>query len=166
MKVNEHFKGKNIMHEVDIDAKRNHRYMVECKYHNKRGIKTRVKDPLYVYARFLDLEKHFDSPWLATNTKCTDDALNYARGVGMRITAWDYPKEFSLKELICCKHLYPITVIRGISFNSKETLFKCGIYLIQDLANIAVDKLVFKTGFSETFAKRIVNEAKGILGEP
>ena len=87
-------------------------------------------------------------------------------GLGCVLLHGITPKEFSLKELICCKHLYPITVIRGISFNSKETLFKCGIYLIQDLANIAVDKLVFKTGFSETFAKRIVNEAKGILGEP
>jgi len=156
--------GENITHEIDIVARRSQYHMIECKYHNNMGIKTRVKVPLYIYARFLDVKKHgFDAPWVATNTKCTADVINYAQGVGMRITTWNYPEEYSLKKLISTKKLYPITVLRCVGRNAKERLFECDIYLIKSLFETDISTLIKKTGFNEKYLHRILNEARHIL---
>jgi len=162
--VGNYIQGKNIVHEVDIIAKRKHKHMIECKYHNEMGIKTRVKTPLYVYGRFIDLKSHFDSPWLATNTKCTEDVIKYAEGVGMRITAWDYPEEYSLKHLISEKKLYPITVLRSISKDAKEKLFHANIFLIKELVEMDNKLIQKRTGFSDRYVSMIDREARAVFG--
>jgi hypothetical protein len=165
VKVGSVLKGKNITHEIDVSAKGNKSsYMVECKYHNKVGIHTKVKIPLYVYARFLDLKKYFDKPWIVTNTKCTPDALNYAVGVKMKITTWNYPAKLSLREMIEGKKLYPITVLRGISVTAKEKLFEANIFLVKDLVNMDVEKLRKRTGFSKKWLREVIEEGKDVLG--
>jgi hypothetical protein len=157
--------GQYITHEIDVIAKKNKKFMIECKYHNQIGIKTRSKVPLYVYARFLDVKKHgFDHPWVATNTKCTNDVINYAKGVNMRITAWDYPEEHSLKRLITNNKLYPITVLGGISRITKEKLFGKNIFLIKSLVETDFNILIKITGFKDQYLHRIVSEAREILG--
>ncbi len=165
--VGQILKGKNITHEIDIQAKNKEgKFLIECKYHNKLGIHTRVKVGLYVYARFLDLKKHFNYPWVATNTKCTPDVINYAKGVNMRITSWDYPKEHSLRALITREHLYPITALKSISEKAKEQLFKSKIFLVKELTeldNKRFNELKRKTHFNNAYLKRIINEAKAII---
>ena len=164
VKVGKVFKGRRVGHEIDISAKdRRISYMVECKYHNKWGIHTKVKIPLYVYARFLDLKKYFDKPWIVTNTKCTPDALNYALSVRMKITTWNYPKGKSLRELIDKKKLYPISVLKGVSLKAKEKLFESDIFLVKSLVDLGVEELVRKTGFSKNYLRKIVEEAKDVL---
>ena len=75
--------------------------MIECKYHNEQGKPTRLQPAMYTYARFLDLTKRLDQPWLVTNTKCSRDAKEYAKGVGLKITSWKYPEnaQISLRSL-------------------------------------------------------------------
>jgi len=162
--VGEILQGKKITHEIDIIAKKQKTFMIECKYHNQVGTKTRVKVPLYVYARFLDLKKNFNSPWVATNTKCTSDVKNYARGVGMKITSWNFPEGESLKDLIVGKKLYPITVIRGIGGDVKKKLFESDIFLVKTLAESNLDLLRKKTGLPSKVLIKIVDEAKAIMG--
>jgi len=164
VKVGQTFQGKNITHEIDIIAKKKKTFMVECKYHNQLGAKTRVKVPLYVYARFLDLKGKFDSPWVATNTKCTSDVKNYASGVGMKITSWNYPDGTSLRDLISAKKLYPITIIRGVSDDVKNKLFDSNVFLIKTLAESDIDNLRKRTRLSPKILAKIVKEAKAILG--
>ena len=156
--------GKNVTHEIDVIAKKQKTFMIECKYHNQLGAKTRVKVPLYVYARFLDLKKDFDSPWVTTNTKCTSDAKNYARGVGMKITSWNFPNKESLRDLITAKKLYPITVIRCIDNNMKKKLFDSNIFLVKTLVESNINELRKKTRLSPKVLDKIVPEAKAILG--
>ena len=157
-------KGKNITHEVDVIAiKDNKKFMIECKYHNQRGIHTRVKVPLYVYARFLDLRKYFDYPWIATNTKCTSDVINYARGVNMRITSWDFPDKLSLRYLIEKEKLYPISVLKSVGSKIKDRLFQSDIFLIKDLVENDMERLVHKADLSKSVLKEIVDEAKAVL---
>jgi hypothetical protein len=155
--------GKYVTHEVDIIAKKQKTFMIECKYHNQVGAKTRVKVPLYIYARFLDLKNKFDSPWVATNTKCTSDVKKYAKGMGMKITSWNYPRGTSLRDLITAKKLYPITVIRGIDKQVKKKLFDSDIFLVKTLAESNIDLLRKKTGLSVNVLGKIVEEAKAII---
>src|SRR3989344_1416765 len=58
------FDGKCVKHEIDIVANSkpsNKRFMIECKYHNRRGSYTGLKESLYTHARFMDLIHLFDS---------------------------------------------------------------------------------------------------------
>jgi len=166
VKVGQILKGKNITHEVDIVAHKVKKYMIECKYHNKRGIQTKSKDALYTYARFLDLKgsKNFDFPWLATNTKCSFGVKKYAKGVNMKITSWKYPKKGNLQELIMKKGLYPITILKSIGEKTKEKLYHAKIMIAKDLAGYNLDSLMKKTGLSAEMLKKIIDEANKIIG--
>lgn len=103
-------KGYCVNHEVDVIAQKGNRhFMVECKYHNRPGIRSDVKVALYVHARFLDVEKSwreqsghrqkFYQAWLVTNTKATSEAIKYGNCVGMNIVAWRYPPERGLERV-------------------------------------------------------------------
>ena len=160
VKVGQILQGKNITQEVDIAAENKLRYMIECKYHNKLGIHTKVNVAMHAYARFLDLKNQFDYPWLATNTKCTTDLISYANGIDMKITSWQYPKKENLKALIEEKALYPITIIRSIDENSKQKLHDAKIVLVKDLALYDIEELKIKTKLSKETLKIILKEAK------
>ena len=137
--------------------------MIECKYHNRTGKYTGLKEAMYTYARFLDIKKKkFDYSWLATNTHCSGNAIRYSNGVGQKITSWKYPKGESLKELIEKKGLYPITIIKYVSPDVKHKLYSARIMLAKDLKNYTKKELVRKTGISEKRLKMIVSEAEGI----
>ncbi|HIG94532.1 MAG: restriction endonuclease [archaeon GW2011_AR13] len=162
VKVGQILQGKNITQEVDIVAENKLRYMIECKYHNKLGIHTKVNVAMHTYARFLDLKNQFDYPWLATNTKCTTDLISYANGINMKITSWQYPKKENLKALIEEKALYPITIIRSIDESSKQKLHEADIVLAKDLALYDIEELKIKTKLSKETLKIILKEAKMI----
>ena len=121
--------GKFSTHEIDISAvKKNIRYMVEAKYHNTQGVYTDLKVVLYVYARFLDLKRKFDVPWIVTNTRISSNAMNYSKGVGIKITSWKYPGKESLEGLIEGKKLYELAR-KGIEIERKPN--KINIYEIK-----------------------------------
>jgi len=134
--LNQIIAGKCVSHEIDIVARNDKTYSVECKFHNQPGYRTDIKVALYTYARFLDIkEKGYDVPWLISNTKLTEEAKIYAKCVGMRVTSWDYPEEESLRMLIDKSSLYPITALTSISRKQKENLIERGIVFCRDLAS-------------------------------
>ncbi|MDI6401932.1 ATP cone domain-containing protein [Balneolaceae bacterium ANBcel3] len=48
--------GRCVTHEIDVLARKNGKLiMVECKFHNRPGVKCDVKIPLYIHSRFRDL---------------------------------------------------------------------------------------------------------------
>lgn len=157
-------KGKKITHEIDILAEKKKTYMIECKYHNEPGKPTKLQPALYTYARFLDLRKPMDQPWLATNTKCSRDAKEYALGVGLKITSWKYPEKESLLKLIETKKLYPITILKNLDTKTKHKLFEADIVLAKNLQNYTVAQLKEKTELSEKQIKKILNELNLVLG--
>ena len=159
-------KGKLISHEIDVVAKKDRTYMVECKYHNAPGIYTDVKVALYVYARFLDLRDKFDVPWLATDTNFSRSVIRYAEGVGMKLTSWKYPKKESLSEMITQKKLYPITVLKSVNNPIKIKLSQAGIMLTKNLIDIEINKLKRVTGLPINTLQKIVQEAKSICEYP
>lgn len=134
--------GHCIKHEVDIVAEKgNKRLVIECKFHSDAGNICHVKNPLYVYARFLDLEKEFsnksnsrfDQGWLVTNTRFSQDAEKYGRCVGLGLLSWNYPKGNSLREMIDRKALYPITCLTTLLKNEKEMLLNNKIVLCKTI---------------------------------
>ena len=154
--------GKIISHEIDVIAKKESTYMIECKYHNSLGIYTNIKVALYVYARFLDLKHKFARPWLATNTKFSSKVTTYAKGVGMRLTSWQYPKGESLQKLIEEKKLYPITILKSVNEQIKINLSRANIMLAIDLMKYDLNELKRKTGIPENTLRKVLEEAKRI----
>ncbi len=162
--VNNMVKGKRIIHEVDVIAKgKSKSFMIECKYHNEPGKPTKLQPAMYTYARFLDLREKLDQPWLVTNTKCSKDAKEYSKGVGLKVTSWKYPEKESLLELIETKKLYPITILKNIDTRTRQKLFQADIVLAKNLQNYTVAQLSKKTELSEKQIKKILNELSLIL---
>ncbi|PIO08536.1 hypothetical protein COU59_01350 [Candidatus Pacearchaeota archaeon CG10_big_fil_rev_8_21_14_0_10_34_12] len=153
-------KGRFTTHEVDVSARKKQRYMIECKYHNSPGTYTNLKVALYVYARFLDLNKKYDVPWLATNTRLSSNAVKYAEGVKMKITGWQYPKREGLQDLIEGKKLYPITILKSVNNFVKASLSEAGILLAKDILKHDIQELKSKTRIPENILKNLVEEAK------
>jgi len=167
-KVGQILKGKATTHEVDIIAKKNKKFMIECKYHNRAGKHSDSKVAMYTYARFLDLHNNkknkFNQGWLVTNTKCTYHAIEYANGVDLRITSWKYASknEKNLQELIEFRRLYPITILSSVVGNIKESLARAKIVLAKDIITYNIKELKEKTRLKEKDLRKVLKEANEV----
>jgi hypothetical protein len=163
--TNQIIKGKRITQEVDIVAVKDKRYMIECKYYLYTGNYLGTKEALYTYARFLDTnsrKKNFDQPWIATNTKCSWSAIEYSKGVDIKITSWKNPPKENLQKLIESKKLYPITILRSVNNFVKERLFYSGITMVKTLIETDIQTLKQRTRLKDHELKKIIQEAKQI----
>ncbi len=155
-------KGKWVKHEIDIVAeKAGRRFFVECKFHNRQGIKNDIKIALYVKARWDDLRegvegKNLDGFYLASNTAFTLDAITYSEGTGLKLLGVNAPVHESFLDQIKKLRLYPITSLRTLNKQMKNELMSQNILLAEDLPKNL--NLLFKMGLSE-------NEINAILSE-
>lgn len=156
-------KGRFVEHEIDVVAsKGNKKFMVECKHHRFPGIYCDIKTALYVYARFLDVKKNFNSPMLATNTKFSSPVIDYAKGVGLKLLGWKMPINDSIEYNIEKYKLYPINVLHTIDKNSEKILFANGFLLVSDF--IGKEKEISKVlKINMNKAAEITNEAKSLV---
>lgn len=136
--------GVCVKHELDVIAQKdNNLFLIECKFHNVYGLKTDVKVPLYVKARFDDVKqawimfngdkKQFKQAFVFTNTKFTIDAIMYAECVNLNLIGWSYPEQDNLSQLISKFNLYPITVLSSLNKFAKEFLLENKIVLCKQL---------------------------------
>ncbi len=160
--------GKCVKHEIDVIAMQDHRhFMVECKYHNRPGRVCDVKVPLYVQARFKDVEQQwqqlpghgtmFHQGWVVTNTRFTGDALQYARCAGLHLLSWDHPKGQSLKDRIDRSGLHPITCLGSLTKAEKQLLLEAGTVLCSEICRDP-DTLA-RAGVRTTRARAVLKEA-------
>jgi len=169
-KVHNILRGSCVSHEIDVIAKKEKNYMIECKYHNLPGIYTGLKEVLYTYARFLDLQdgakiglcQKFDKAWLICNTKFSEDAIQYAKCKGIKLTGWNYPEDENLRILIEEKKLYPITMIRSLDADSLDRMSSSDFILAIDLLRISLKELNKITKISLKKLKKFSEEAKRI----
>ena len=106
-----------------------------------RGRKCNVKIPLYIHSRFLDVEKawqqrpghdhKYHQGWVVTNTRFTDDAVQYGTCAGLNLVSWNFPKEGSLKERIDRSGLHPITCLSVLTKKEKQLLLDRGHCALQ-----------------------------------
>jgi len=135
-KVRQIILGKCISHEIDVVAEKDDKtIMIEAKFHNAPGIKTDVHVAMYTKARFDDVrEKNgYSEAWIATNTKVTEDALNFALCCNMKVLGWSYPVNESLRDLIERSRLFPITTLSTLSNIQKQQLMQEHIVMCKDV---------------------------------
>ncbi len=136
--------GHCVKHEIDVIAeKREHHFMIECKFHNSQGIHCDVKVPLYIQSRFLDVErrwkewpgheKKFHQAWIVTNTRFTVDAISYGTCMGLHLISWDYPAKSSLRDRINASGMHPLTCLTNLTDQEKKLLLEMDIVLYKQL---------------------------------
>lgn len=143
-KVGITIKGFCINHEIDVIAeKENEHLLVECKYHNLHGILCDVKIPLYIHARFTDVEKELRQHphnnlktfqgWVFTNTRFSSDAVQFGKCIGLNLVGWDYPSGNSLNNLVDRLALYPLTCLTTITQAEKQKLIDNEYVMAEEL---------------------------------
>lgn len=143
-KIGEILKGECITHEIDVLAEKDGDvFTVECKFHTDPSAVSNVRIPLYINSRFLDVQKvwnnsgkktHLKQGWLATNTRFTKDAIDYAKCVDLTLLSWDYPKNNGLKNNVDKYGLYPITTLTSLTKKEKIQLMEKDIILVKELS--------------------------------
>lgn len=165
-------KGACVSHEVDIVAEKNGtRVMIECKYRKEGGVYIGVKEALYTWARFLDLEEghekngtqKFDECWLVCNTRFSTDAIKYSRCKKMRLVGWHYPPNRGLANMIERKKIYPITVLRRLDKDSQNKMSRAGLMLCRDLVRNDFEKLKKATRVRPAKLSELISEASQVL---
>ncbi len=162
--------GHCVQHEVDVVAEKdNRKFMIECKFHQQPNRKTDVKVSLYIHSRFLDVEKewkkkeeghlNFHQGWIVTNTRFTDDAIQFGKCAGLNMISWDYPASGSLRERIDLSGLHPITALQTITKKEKQTLLEMDRVLCR---NITKDDLM-TIGIRENKIKKVLKEVEEII---
>ena len=158
--------GKCVSHEIDVIAEKGKEvFLIELKYHNKRGIRSDVQTTMYLYARFLDINavrKGTLQPWLMTNTKFTTSAVRYAECMGVRMTGWRYPLKSGLYDLIEEKGLHPVTVLPSVNRFVRDRLAEKGILFVKDLRKITLRDMELRLGIEARVAQRMVEEVKAL----
>lgn len=162
-------KGECVTHEIDVLAEMDGNvYAIECKFHSDPKVTSNVQVPLYINSRFLDIQKewnadpknktHLKQGWLVTNTRFTDDAINYGKCVGLTLLSWDYPENNGLKANIDTYALYPITTLTSLSRKEQHALIEKDIILVKELLN-ATDKMKL-IGLTDSKIKNVITEVK------
>ncbi len=158
--------GKCVDHEVDVVAtKGKEHFLIECKFHNRPGLRSNVKIPLYVKARFDDIvaeekhsKEHFDGCWIVTNTKFTSEAVKYGTCAGLKVIGWSHPKNEGIESIIDRLGLHPITCLTTLSKQHKRALIHEGTVLCRD----ANAKVLRKLGIPDNKIARIMAECTGV----
>lgn len=136
--------GYSVTHEVDVIAtKEKLQVLVECKYGQSAGRVVSVKVPLYIHSRVNDIVRkretmpEFDGftfqGCIATNTRFTTDAIDYAKSYHLWLLAWDYPVGKGLKDIIDREKIYPITVLNSINKAQKQQLMESGVVICRQI---------------------------------
>ncbi len=161
--INVWIDGKCLSYEIDVLAIKNgERYIIECKYHQKSGTKSDLKTALYVFGRYLDIKEKYPDlkPWLFTNTKITSEAIIFAECRNIKVTAWKYPKNESLENLIETKFLYPITVLTRGNPQIFKKLIEANVILLQDFLLYSIEEIAQKSGVRLEIIKKLKEEAE------
>jgi len=165
--------GECVSHEIDVIAtNEKSQYLIECKYNQDQGKKISVQVPLYVRSRVDDIiakrekrKKYTDvafSGWVVTNTRFSDDSMQYGECSNLHLLGWDYPGDEGLKDIIERVKVYPVTVLNRLTKKQKQQLLSQEIVTCSQL--LKQPDAVKEFGLSERKYKALMNELKGICG--
>lgn len=167
--------GACVAHEVDVVAQNKEAFIwVECKYHPIAGSVSNVKIPLYVHSRFRDLEAYRNhnggavsgqksEGWIVTNTRFSDDAMEYGRCAGIHLVGWNYPSKGSLREMVEAANLHPITCLTLLTRHEKTELLNHNIILSKSLSRPGIWAEILH--LSNERRDRIMQEARALCQE-
>lgn len=162
--------GACVTHEMDVIATQNkQQHLVECKYHKDQGKHVSVQVPLYVRSRVNDIiEKRKMMPeykglsftgWIVTNTRFSEDSIQYGTCSGLKLLAWDFPRNNGLKEIVEELRLYPVTILHTLTKKQKQQLIDQNI-----LTCMQLKENFHLLGLSEKKQKSLNNELVHVCG--
>ncbi len=163
--IDQIIQGTCVEHEVDVVVHNNEvTTFVEAKFHNAAGFKTDLKTVLYVKARLDDLRAARDAKGIkepmqgmvATNTKFTGMAIDYAACSGVELLSWEEPRGKTLENRIDAAALYPVTALTTLSRREKMALLSQNIVLCSMLINDT--RALASAGVSGSKADRVLEE--------
>ncbi len=163
--------GKCVQHEVDVIARKpGEMIMIECKFHMESSSKSGVQVPLYIQSRYLDVKAAWEKQYgtnlhyrggVVTNTRFSEDAIQYGNCAGLVLISWDYPSDKGLKYWIDKTGLQPVTSLISLTKKDKQFLLDRGIVLCSQLEeNKDLLKEMGATGFQ---VRKILNEAANLI---
>jgi len=97
---------------------------------------------------------------LVTNTRFTEDAINYGKCVGLTLLSWDYPEHNGLKANIDSLALYPITTLTTLTKKEKHQLIEKDFILVKELLNASSQMETI--GLSDLRIQRVIKEVKSL----
>ena len=163
--------GRCVTHEVDIIARKERKlYFMECKFHSDTSRKSDVKVPMYINSRFHDIKAQWERQygdeidvykgWVVTNTRFTEDAIDFGRCAGLKMLSWDYPRQGSLREMIDASGLHPVTALQTLTKAEKQQILDKGIVLCRNLN----EDMLRDISISERRINKTMTEVKELVG--
>ncbi len=169
---NMYAQGEGASHEIDVWAEKgNIVFIIEAKYKNDYKRKTHINQVMYADARLQDIRRRAKKDgdnrefyfWVITNTRFTDNAINYIEHRDVQLMGWDYPKFINLKKIAYDKKLYPVTVIPSLTKKILKTFSEKGIVLVKSLEHMSVAELQETFGMTNSQARKIESEVLELL---
>ncbi len=171
-RVGEIVQGKCVTHEIDVIANNGQeQVMVECKFHSNKAQKSDVKVSLYIQSRFLDVKAAWERKpelqginfvgMIATNTRFTEDAQDFANCMGLRVISWDYPSKNNLRNWIDQSGYHPITALQSLRKKDKQLLLENNLVLCRELESNQAK--MHNLGFSQSVIRKVLNEAEKLI---
>lgn len=164
---NKIIQGLCVEHQIDVIAKKEIEYLVECKRHNNPHRFCGLGVCLQVQARMEDVEdgfrkalneEHFGRAWLITNTKFSEHAKKYAKAKNIKLTGWKYPEGESFENMIDSKSIYPVTALKA-KRDSIQRMLDHSIVIIQDIN----EDILSNSGFDVASARRLIEQKNALL---
>jgi len=158
-------KGKCVEHQVDVIAKRENLFLVECKHHTNQHRLCGLGSVLQVQARLEDVmdgyakKKNgydFTHAWIITNTKFSNHAKKYAKAKNILLTGWGTKPR--IVEIAQANKLYPVTLLMA-NRSVIGKLLHAGIISLHDL--LKHEKKASKITGKET--KNIMKQATSLI---
>jgi ATP cone domain/Restriction endonuclease len=160
--IDQIIQGACVEHEVDVVYQKDGQHIyTEAKFHNALGFKTDLKTVLYVKARIDDIAAAKNNErvrgLVATNTKFTSVAVQYATCQKLELLSWDYPQNHTLHDRIEAARLYPITALTTLSHKEKIALLSNKKVLCGDLSTDT--RALAEAGVHGAHADQVLAEA-------
>lgn len=163
--------GQCVTHEMDVIATGIHQqHLCECKFHLSQGSPVSVQVPLYVRSRVNDIMEFRErlpeyrdfvfQGWVITNTRLSQESIDYGHCSGLKLLGWDFPAGNGLKEQLEKFKLYPVTVMSTLTKQEKQFLIGHEIITCKQLMNRP--ERLQELNLTPQKLKAILKEASGI----
>jgi len=114
----------------------------------------------YPFEHFVAKLLEFE-PLLITNTRFTEDALQFARCKKMKLISWDYPGGNALKDRIDRSGFHPITSLKSLTKVEKKGLLEKGIVLCREV--VGNPDILTQFAIPQQRQKKILKEAQALI---
>jgi ATP cone domain/Restriction endonuclease len=162
---NELLVGKCVLHEVDGIAKRGGvTYFVEAKHHVNYHALTGLDESRIARAILEDVGEGFalgrsgskiDGAMIVTNTRYSDEALQYGSCRGILQIGWSSPAGGGLQNLIDGMSMFPLSCLKGVGWDARVRLADSGVVLFGQIASEDAADLARRTGLPLKVVKDI-----------